>query len=216
MVMDHHGAGPTSPGRLVAWTSLPAGVIAVVLFGSVIGGVGEGVEGKGVADCGSGSRFWCADPEDEFDHDARGRASRRSVSIRSASSSQSTCSQSSSCVVRIWRGVAAAGSRTPQVRERTSRHGDPHRRRRRTVAQPVPPPPDAGSPRHLGERPCGRGPSPSLGQGLPALPMPPVCRELSRTASLHSARPPPRPRALLREPLRHSHGRALNSIKADV
>lgn len=46
MAMEQHAAGPATPGRLVAWTSLLVGLVAMVIFGSVVAGVGEWVEGR--------------------------------------------------------------------------------------------------------------------------------------------------------------------------
>ena len=44
--MEHHAAEPASPGRLVAWTSLLAGLVAVMLFGSIVADAGEWVDGR--------------------------------------------------------------------------------------------------------------------------------------------------------------------------
>jgi hypothetical protein len=46
LIMDHHAARPTSLACLVAWTSLVAAVIGAILFGSIVAGVGEWVEGR--------------------------------------------------------------------------------------------------------------------------------------------------------------------------
>lgn len=46
MAMEHHAAEPASPSRLVAWTTLLVGLIGMMLFGSIVAGEGEWVEGR--------------------------------------------------------------------------------------------------------------------------------------------------------------------------
>jgi len=46
MTMSHHMQKVGAHGRLAAWASLAAGGAGVLLFGSVVGGVGDWVEGR--------------------------------------------------------------------------------------------------------------------------------------------------------------------------